>query len=126
MNVHLVKDEFQRFTARGSSEIYKSYFFEPRWRGIEDVSESLKRRPAQRLRVDNLAGLRAGDYFRKVGILGSTRINAPFGDTFGATFFFFQLFLFAYLFFAAFIVQLVTLPGWLMLSIVFCGTDRDR
>src|SRR5713226_8493281 len=60
MNVHLVKDEFQRFTARGSSEIYESYFFEPRWRGIEDVSESLKRRPAQRLRVDNLAGLRAG------------------------------------------------------------------
>jgi hypothetical protein len=36
------------------------------------------------------------------------------------------LFLFAYLFFAAFIVQLVTLPGWLMLSILFCGTARDR
>lgn len=126
MNVHLVKMNFNGSPPRGSSEIYKSYFFEPRWRGIEDVSESLKRRPAQRLRVDNLAGLRTGDYFRKVGILGSTRINAPFGDTFGATFFFFQLFLFACLFFATFIVQLVTLPGWLMLSIVFRVTDRDR
>jgi hypothetical protein len=86
----------------------------------KDVSEGLE------LRINNLAGLRAGDYFRKVGILGSTRINAPFGDTLGATFFLFQLLLFAYLFFAAFVVQLVTLPGWLMLSILFCGTDRDR
>ena len=86
----------------------------------KDVSEGLE------LRINNLAGLWAGDYFRKVGILGSTRINAPFGDTLGATFFLFQLLLFAYLFFAAFVVQLVTLPGWLMLSILFCGTDRDR
>ena len=104
------QDEFQPLTALSSSEIYKSYFFEPRGRGIEDVSESLKRRAAQRLGVDNLAGLRAGDYFRKVGILGRTRINAPLGDTLGATFFFFQLLLFAYLFFAAFIIQLFTLP----------------
>src|SRR5260370_38936315 len=95
----ITKDEFQRFPASGSSEIYKSYFFEPRWRGIEDVSESLKRRPAQRLRVDNLARLRAGAYFRKDAILGSTRINATFGDTFGAPFSFFQLLLFPYLFF---------------------------
>jgi hypothetical protein len=113
MNVHLVKDELQRLSARGSSEIYKSYFFEPRGRGIEDVGESQKRRPVQRLRVDNLAGLRTRDYFRKVGIFGSTRINAPFGDTLGATFFLFQLLLFAYLLFAAFIVQVV-LPDRLM------------
>jgi hypothetical protein len=77
------------------------------------VSESLKRRAVQPLRVDNLAGLWAGDYFRKVGILGRTRINAPFGDTLGATFFLFQLLLFAYLLFAAFIVQVV-LPDRLM------------
>ncbi len=72
---------------------------------------------------DNLAGLRAGNQFREVGILidRKFRMQEPVRDALDATSFLILLLQFTRLFFAAFVIQLIVLPKWSPSSVPFSG-----